>query len=113
MLIDSDKGEDIEEVEAVGVERETHFMSMTIAELEKRKAEVRVGFMCMNLYEPPPEATWGIYNDRKINETWVNDLVGYFKNRCDNCTDDDCIEIAIRPEWLKNRDAVCNDRLMK
>jgi hypothetical protein len=34
-----------------------------------------------------------------------------FKVRCDNCSEDDCIEIAIKPEWLKDRNAVRNDIL--
>jgi hypothetical protein len=96
----------VEEVELAGVEKDADFMSIPYHELEYRKGIARVGFLSMNLYDPPPEATWGLYNDRKINDGWVNDLVEAFKVRCDNCSEEDAIEIAIKPEWLKNRDQV-------
>lgn len=88
-------------------------MSTAITELERRKGLAQVGYMAINLYNPPPEATWGMYNDRKINKAWVKSLVTAFGSRCENCTDEDSIEIAIKPEWLKNRAQVRNDVLIE
>jgi hypothetical protein len=86
--------------------QETHFMSYAINELERIKEESVVGYMAINLYNPPPEATWGHHNDRKISTTWVETMVNAFKQRCSNCNEESCIEIAIRPEWLENRDKI-------
>lgn len=86
--------------------KETEFMGFQIKALNKRKAEAKIGYMAMNLYSPPKAATWGVYNDRKISDMWVQSLVKSFKGVLEHNYEKNCIEIAIRPEWLKNRDAV-------
>lgn len=94
------------ESKKVDVTRETHFMDFSMKMLEKRMAQARVGYLSMNLYDPPPAATWGEYNDRKISDTWVNDLFTSFQKSLGHAKEKNCIDVAIRPEWLKNRDAV-------
>jgi hypothetical protein len=59
----------IEVVDTSGIDKETHFMSIPIGDLERRKAAARIRFLAMNLYEPPIGSMWGLYNDRKINMT--------------------------------------------
>jgi len=106
-LIDGDKSADMEEdKEGPGVIEETDFMSVDLTELDRKKAAARIGFLSINLYKPPPEASWGRYNDRPIKKEWVKDLAHDFKRQYSNCTEEDSIEIAILPEWLKNRDQV-------
>ena len=100
--IDKVDGE-VEVVETEAVKRETHFGSMLVDELETMKANARIGYLSINLYDPPPEATWGVYNDRKINDSWVQHLYNDFQRRHDNCTEEDCLEVAIKPEWLEDR----------
>jgi len=85
---------------------ETHFMGFKLNDLDYRKAEARIGYMAINLYDPPSYATWGKYNDRKIKEVWVDGLVGDFRQRYNNCSETTCIDVAIRPEWLKNLEDV-------
>jgi len=112
MLIGIDKvGGEIEVMETSKVMKETHFGSALVDDLEKRKADARVGYLSINLYDPPPEATWGVYNDRKINDGWVESLFNDFRRRYDNCTEEDCLEVAIDPGWLKNRDQVRVDEI--
>ena len=112
MLIDRDKVDgEVDVGEMCGVIRETHYMTFLIDDLERLKAETRVGYLSMNLYEPPPEASWGVYNDRKIQEEWVEELFTDFQRRYDNCTEEDCLEIVIKPEWLKNRDRVRDNEI--
>ncbi len=92
--------------DAAPVIRETHFQGYLINELEYRKADARMGYMAMNIYKPPEYARWGAYNDRKINTVWVKRLVLDFQQRYNNCSEATCIEVAIRPEWLKKREDV-------
>lgn len=94
---------------AKGELRETHFLGYDIEMLDKKKSEAHVGYMRMNLYEPPKEATWGIFNDRVINDAWVKDLVRDFKRRMEHCTNEDALDVAIRPEWLENRGDMMSD----
>ncbi len=102
-LMDGDKAYHVEdEYEDEGSVKETHFQGFTIKELDRRKAEARLGYLSMNLYHPPDAATWGRYNDRKINDAWVRELVNDFKRQLGNCTENDSIDVAIKPEWLKN-----------
>jgi hypothetical protein len=112
MPMDSDKV-DVEGdvVETRGVMWETHYLTFLIDDLERLKAETRVGYLSMNLYEPPAEASWGVYNDRKIQEEWVEELFNDFQRRYDNCTEEDCLEIAIKLEWLRNRDRVSDNEI--
>src|SRR5260221_1557818 len=93
--IDKVDGE-VEVVETEAVKRETHFGSMLVDELETMKANARIGYLSINLYDPPPEATWGVYNDRKINDSWVQHLYNDFQRRHDNCTEEDCLEVESR-----------------
>lgn len=102
---------DIEEIpiQKVPVVRETEFMGLPLQEVEQIKAAGRVGFVSMNLYEPPAGATWGVYNDRKIKDAWVKRLYTDFHRSYDNCTEEDCLEVGIKLEWLKDRNAVRRD----
>ncbi len=86
--------------------RETHFQGYLINDLEYQKVDARMGYMAMNIYKPPEYARWGAYNDRKINTVWVKRLVADFQQRYNNCSEATCIEVAIRPEWLKKREDV-------
>ena len=113
-LMDGDKAYHVEdEYEDEGSVKETHFQGFTIKELDRRKAEARLGYLSINLYNPPAAATWGRYNDRKINDSWVRELVNDFKRQLGNCTENDSIDMVIKPEWLKNSDdvvkVICHD----
>jgi hypothetical protein len=105
--VQEDEGETVMAVAAgEGVLPEDDFMGVPIDELEKAKAGALVGYMAMDMCKPPVEATWGLYNDRKIDDAWVADLIKSFKHRRSNCLESDSVEVAIRPEWLKNRDQI-------
>jgi hypothetical protein len=85
---------------------EKEFMGVNLNALEKVKSDAFVGYMAIDLYDPPPEATWGKFNDRIINKGWVTRLSMDFQRRYYNCIEDDSIEVAIRPSWLKNQDRI-------
>lgn len=107
MLIGRDKAVEVDDdKDGRGVVAETDFMSFPTKVLNQRKTNAQIGYLSMNLYDPPAEARWGVYNDRKINGGWVTYLVTDFKREYGNCMEDDSIEIAIKPEWIKNIDQV-------
>jgi hypothetical protein len=84
------------------VVKETEFMGYPLISLEKMKIAARIGYMSMNLYEPPAAAEWGRFNDRKISRQHVNALYNDFDRAVENCNESDCIDVALRPEWLEN-----------
>lgn len=93
----------------VVIEKITKFMKFDIDTLEARKSEAQFGYLSMNLYNPPREATWGIYNDRKVSPGWVQKLSDMYRARIENCLADDAIEVAVKREWLKNDDKVSEE----
>jgi len=84
------------------VVKETEFMGYPLISLEKRKAAARIGYMSINLIEPPAAAEWGRFNDRKISKQHVNVLCNDFDRAVENCNETDCIDVALRPQWLEN-----------
>ena len=56
----------------------------------------------MNIYPPPPGAFWGEFNNRKLHEEWIDDLMKDFIRRIDNCADESAIDVAVKREWIEN-----------
>jgi hypothetical protein len=86
--------------------QEDTFMGFTLEELRSKKHAAYIGYLSINLYDPPKEATWGKHNDRTVNPGWVSQLVKDFAKRVDNCTNEDALEVAVRRAWVKNIDLV-------
>jgi hypothetical protein len=102
-----DKAVEVEdENEGPSVVPEEYFMGYKIEKLDQEKVDARIGYMAINLHDPPTHAVWGLHNDRKINDAWVKRLLQGFKTRYNNCSEKTCIEVVVRPEWLKNLDDV-------
>jgi hypothetical protein len=58
--------------------------------------------MSMNIFDPPEGAYWGKFNDRIIDQEWVDDLANQYPTNLQNCTDKDAIEIGVKKEWIQN-----------
>lgn len=98
------------------VVQEDHFMSFPLEQLRGKKQDAFIGYLSMNLYDPHKQATWGRYNDRVVNDSWVAQLVNDFTKRLDNCTNEDSLEVAVRREWIKNIDSILptvNDKTIR
>ncbi|KAI9442816.1 hypothetical protein BJY52DRAFT_1194722, partial [Lactarius psammicola] len=78
----------------------TKFGDYEKAELRERKKAAELGYMAMNLVEPPEGAFWGRYNDRKVDTDWVSSLTESFLGCLENCTDSTAIEVAVKKDWL-------------
>ncbi|KAH9022645.1 hypothetical protein EDB85DRAFT_1895168 [Lactarius pseudohatsudake] len=70
--------------------------------LREQKKAAELGFMKMDIVNPPQGAHWGRFNDRKLNNEWVDELAIQFQSNLDNCTDESAIEVAVKIEWLKD-----------
>jgi hypothetical protein len=93
-------------VNAKEVVEETKFMGHTYDELNAWKSDALIGFMKINIINPPAEMRWGAFNDRTINKEWVADLVKDFWVNLANCTSADAIDMVVRREWIKNPDGI-------
>lgn len=91
-------------------------MGFPLEQVRSKKQDAFIGYLSMPLYDPPKEATWGRYNDRVVNDSWVATLVKAFSRRLDNCTNEDALEVAVQREWIRNVDDILptvNDRTIK
>jgi hypothetical protein len=98
------------------VVQEDKFMGIALEELRSKKQAAYIGYLSINLYDPPKEATWGRYNDRAVNNSWVAQLLHDFARRLDNCTNEDALEVAVRRHWIQNLDKVLpmvNDKTIR
>ena len=93
-------------VDVHAVVQEDHFMGIPLERLRGKKREAFIGYLSFNLYDPPPAASWGRYNDRVVNEEWIDKLVDDFTRHLDNCTSEDALEVVIKKEWIENVDDI-------
>ncbi|KAH9048595.1 hypothetical protein EDB83DRAFT_2522862 [Lactarius deliciosus] len=76
------------------------------SELREKKKAAELGYLSINIVDPPEGAFWGKFNDRKVDEQWVNNLVTSFTENLENCTDVTAIEVAVKKTWVKNLDSI-------
>jgi hypothetical protein len=98
------------------VVQEDNFMGIPLERLRGKKQSAFIGYLSLNLYDPPKEATWGRYNDRVVNPDWVAKLVEDFAKRLDNCTNEDALEAVVKRTWIQNMDSIeptVNDKKIK
>jgi hypothetical protein len=71
------------------------------------KKSAEMGYMAMNIIEPPPGCIWGRFNNRILSPEWRDELAAKFANGgLDNCTDIKAIDIGVKKEWLKDADQI-------
>ena len=85
---------------------ESKYQGFTIKQLQEWKKDATLGYLKMNIYEPPAEAYWGKHNNRVINEEWVAQLTQHFWENLENCTNADAIDMVVDKEWIKNADHI-------
>lgn len=88
------------------VQDKDEFGGVSITLLREQKKAAELGYVSMNLLEPPEGAHWGEFNDRKVDPDWVSTLLKSFENNLDNCTDQTAVEAAVKKSWLKNPDQI-------
>ena len=96
-----------EEADEIGAGAEEQvFFGVDLTTLKNYKREAKLGYMKMNLVNPPSGAFWGKFNNRAVSEEWVQSLHNSFVKEMDNCADDHSIDVVLDPAWLANPDAL-------
>jgi len=59
-----------------------------------------MGFLAMDVVDPPEGAVWGRWNDRVVKQDFVDGLAKQFELHVENCVEEFAIDVAVRPSWL-------------
>jgi hypothetical protein len=78
------------------------FFGFDVQELRNHAAAAVLGYLRMNVINPPDGAVWGTFNNRPVDQAWVRHLINAFETNLDSCTDDVAMDIALDPKWLAN-----------
>lgn len=79
------------------------YFGFDITEIRSTKQKAFVGYLSLNVIDPPDGTVWGRFNNRAVNQPWVNKLCeAYVKNWVDNCTDVQSMDVVIDLDHLVN-----------
>ena len=79
-----------------------NFFGVDLAEVRKVKKAAKIGYMAFPLYPPPSGAHWGEFNNRKLQEDAIEEMLGSFKGAIDFCSDLCAIDVAVKRHWVEN-----------
>ncbi len=65
-----------------------------------------MGYLAMDIINPPDGTIWGKFNNRALNDTWIKSMSENFATTIDNCIDSCSMEVAIDPSWLVDSDSI-------
>jgi hypothetical protein len=75
---------------------------MPIKECKKKAAAASLGYLAMDVLNPPKGTIWGQFNDRKVDEESLKTLVEKYKQDFLNCDEDTAMWVGIKKSWVKN-----------
>lgn len=78
------------------------YIGFDITVLRRKKQQALLGYMSIDLLDPPAGAEWGHFNDRLVEPSWVRVLVDHYEKMVDNCTDATVIDAAVKKAWVAN-----------
>jgi hypothetical protein len=78
------------------------YFGFDLKSLERAIEEAFLGYMTVDIIEPPEGASWGQFNNRPCRQASVDDMAASFETHLDNCKNDHSIDVAVDPDWLKN-----------
>ena len=77
------------------------FFGKDVGEIEKLKGRAFLGYLTMNVVDPPDGALWGVFNDRPIKPNWVKDLIKDYARKIVQ-TESTAMQIAVKRHWIAN-----------
>jgi hypothetical protein len=83
-----------------------YFFGFTLRELRGKMEDACIGYLSMNVVNPPEGAFWGKFNNRALDQNWIKSLANTFKVNLDNCTAKTAMDIAIDPDWLVDKSTI-------
>jgi hypothetical protein len=75
---------------------------MPVKDCEKKAAGALLGYLAMNVLDPPKGTTWGNFNDRPVDEPTVRKLVTKYKTDLVNCDEKTAMWAGVKKSWVKN-----------
>ena len=82
------------------------YIGFNITDLRRKKQQALLGYMCIDLLDPPARAQWGHFNDRLVDPSWIRGLMDHYEKMVDNCTDATVIDAAVKKAWVSNLDDI-------
>lgn len=79
------------------------FFEFPLQELRKQKKKACIGYLSMNVVNPPDGAIWGKFNNRALNHAWIQSMSETFVKHRDCCSDDYSMDVTLDPDWLVDR----------
>jgi hypothetical protein len=79
---------------------EKRFFGFDIKYLRKTMEENVLGFMRLNIVNPPAGTYWGRFNNRTISHKWVDELYDSFAKSIDYCLEANTMDVALDPKWI-------------
>jgi hypothetical protein len=76
------------------------FFGFDVVALRKSKMDAWIGYLAMDIIDPPDGAIWGKFNNRALDHNWIRSMTETFATRVDNCLDLCSMEVAVDPCWL-------------
>jgi hypothetical protein len=81
------------------------YFGFDLKELQAAIRKALMGYVSVNVVNPPAGTVWGRFNDRTVDTDRVDKMAQRFETHLDNCTDKNSMDIALDPDWLFSRDS--------
>jgi hypothetical protein len=76
------------------------YFDFDITQLRAKQQEAFMGYMSMDVVDPPVGAIWGYWNNRSVDPSFVESMAIDFVSKLESCVGVYAIPIAVRPHWL-------------
>jgi hypothetical protein len=77
-----------------------NFFGQELQKVKDKREVTSIGRFMMDIVNVPKGAKWGHYNDRRVDQKWVRDLVGKFKGTFEHRDDEKVIPVVVRRSWI-------------
>jgi hypothetical protein len=64
-----------------------------------------LGYLSIDVMNPPKGTVWGHFNDRQVDGGQVEKLLVKYKTNVDNCTSSTAMRVAVKSAWVTNLSA--------
>lgn len=81
-----------------------YYLGFDVTTLRAKKRDAVIGYMSINVVDPPKGVKWGKVNDRFVDHGWVEKLSKSFALQMNNCTDLTAMDASVKKEWIANLD---------
>lgn len=81
------------------------FFGHDITLLRSKKSNAELGYLKINIIDPPIGTVWGTFNNRPTDGRTINEMVSLYEKHLDNCSQDHAMYITLDPTWLVHPDS--------